>query len=1003
MTRFLVISILLVLALPPHLTAQTDQTGVLKGRVVDQNGTPIANAQVNVSLEDGSYPAQTMTDDNGTYRMGFLKPGLYTVTVRTIGYRPVVNTGVRMTAAQTTTLDVMSQSAPVQLEAITVQAEATLIERTTQQVNTTVRAGELQTLPVSRTAVELVEFTPGARDNQVWGGSTEQANVYQLDGVNVNDPGFGGDFLLPNVDWIEEITVKGLGAGAEYGGFQGGVVNIVTKSGTNTFEPNLRFNYGGSALNATNVNAFEAGSEVDKRWEINGDIAGPIIRDKLYYFVSGQYVRTDTRVVDYRESTEDDIQYLMDGGATLFQQRTEAKALGKLTYKATEKDGFDVSVGYDGFFTDNLGINSFDSPETALKQESPAVFGNVSWQRQWSGNHHTELKVTGYNAANDLLPLNGPNATNVRLLGGNRESFRNNEYTRLRSPDNVAVAFNWDSYWYTGNVMHELKIGGEYKLGWWNENRTRNADLAWRPDTSGSGIGAAFDPDDPSTWTTAGGGFISSDWGGDIHLDARSTNASVYVQDYIDITPRINISPGLRLSYFRGDMTPGDGSGPRFKAADDTKIAPRLGATVSLLPDRNLTLKGHWGRYYQDMFALMFDRTEGGNVFTNVEYWDWIDPSDPELDRAYTETERDQYFAFFGEETLGDDVGPVENWSQPYVDQFVAGLEFEFARNWKASAFYVNRRNKNIVSLVDKNLATNYTTMNNIEVFDFETGDPVLDQDGQPLVLDNIVVSNDDILYVDEEFGLTQGELDALGLTPAEVGSLTYEQDFALTVADEATRKMDQVQVSVERAFRVWSLMASVVWTDLRGNFYSVSGYDNPFGIGTGPFVRPNEQTNFDGKLQNHSEWEFKLRANANLPADIRVGAFATLYTGDFYTPVYRIDRRLHDFVTPDGTYLNYELFFGVDGESILLEQRGSRRFDKLFQLDLHLDYTLPLRRVRPVIALDVFNLFNGGAVTDLKTEVNNQFTDDATTLFAAPRLRQNPRNIRLYVALKLF
>jgi hypothetical protein len=65
-------------------------------------------------------------------------------------------------------------------------------------------------------------------------------------------------------------------------------------------------------------------------------------------------------------------------------------------------------------------------------------------------------------------------------------------------------------------------------------------------------------------------------------------------------------------------------------------------------------------------------------------------------------------------------------------------------------------------------------------------------------------------------------------------------------------------------------------------------------------------------------------------------------------------------------------------------------------------DYTIPLQRIRPVVALDVFNLFIGGAVTNLKTEVNHQFPDYATTLFAAPRLRQNPRNIRLYVALKV-
>ena len=128
MTRFLVICFLAFALAPLGLRAQTDQTGVLRGRVLDQNGIAIANAQVSIALADGSYPGQAMTDENGLYRIGFLKPGLYTVTVRTIGYRPVVHTGVRIRATETTTLDIVSQSAPVQLEPVTVQAEEALVE-----------------------------------------------------------------------------------------------------------------------------------------------------------------------------------------------------------------------------------------------------------------------------------------------------------------------------------------------------------------------------------------------------------------------------------------------------------------------------------------------------------------------------------------------------------------------------------------------------------------------------------------------------------------------------------------------------------------------------------------------------------------------------------------------------------------------------------------------------------------------------------------------------------
>ena len=983
MKRLITSVLVLTCLVAAPLSAQTDQTGVLEGKVQDVAGGAIALADVRIALEDGSYPQVTRSNASGAFRLGFLKPGAYVLRVRAIGFRPVELTNVRIRAGRVTTLRVVSNAAPVELEPIVVSAARPLIDRTTTEFATTLDAGIIDILPISRTAVDLIQFTPGARPNQVWGGSTGQANAYQLDGVNVNAPGFGGDFLLPNVDWLEEITVKGLGAGAEHGGFQGGLINMVTKSGSNTFRSDLRFNFASQSLNASNVNAFEAGEEQDDRWEINGSVSGAIVRDKLYYFLSGQQVQIDTRVVDVVGSTPDNVVFLTGAsGDRVLEERKERKLLAKLTWQATPNDIFNGMFGKDDVFTDNLGLNSFDSPATATDLKSPASFYNASWQRIWSANHLTELKVTGYNGRLDQLPLNGT-LPNVRLLSGNEASFRNEPFTRLRDPDVLTITGNWDSYWNTGTVGHHLKVGGDYRLGWWDESRIRNSAISWRPDDDG----AVFDPEDPATWD-----FITSDWGGNINLQARSINAAVYVQDYISLTPRISVNPGLRIGVFRGQLTPGDGVGSAFTAVKDVALAPRLGASFDLLEGGGLVAKAHWGQYYQDMFALMFDRVEGGNVFTDREFWDWIGPGLPDINREYTVAERDQFFDFFGGVQLGQEVGPVENYSQPYVNQFVGGLEWEFAPGWKAGAVYVNRRNKNIIALVDRNLASNYTEFNNIEVFEFPSGDPVLDANGNALVLPRLLVSNDDILFVGG----------APGLSAAQVAALTYDEDLALTVAPDAERKMDQIQVSVERAFDDWSALGSFVWTDLRGNFFSVNGYDNPIGIGAGAFVHPNEQTNFNGDLRNASTWEAKLRVTGRLPLDFRVGGFVTYRSGDHYTPTFTIDRRNLDFVSPAG-FLDPDLIFGIDGETIFLEERGSRTHDQQFRLDLHVDKIFRLGRADLVVALDVFNTFNSGAVQSLKTSVNNQIPGEATTLFGAPRFRVVPRNLRLTSSLRFF
>jgi hypothetical protein len=976
----------LILGMTGSLAAQTDQTGVLEGRVLDPSGQPVPNVDITVAQADGSYPSSVVTDGAGRFRVGFLPPGLYIVRAQAVGYRPVQATDVRIRAAQVTPLRLEMPAAVVALDPLVVTMPASQIDAVTTEYSSSLEADVIRLLPLpTRSATALVEFTPGARADQVWGGSTEQANAYHLDGVSVNQPGFGGDFLLPNVDWLDEIVVTGLGAGAEYGGFQGGLINMVTKSGTNTLQGGLRFNYANQALNATNINAYESGDDQYDRWELNADVRGPILRDRLYFFLSAQQSRDNTRVVDLTSATPDSVTYIRDpNGDYIFEERTARKLLGKLTWQFTDKDQLNALFGKDDIFTENRGLNSFDSPETVTKQESPAWFFNAGWRRNWGANHLTELKVTGYQGRDDRLPLSGDTLPGVTLLGGNRNSYTNATYTRLREPDNIALSFNWDSYWTTGPLQHRLKVGGDYRQGWWDERRARNGNLTWRPDEDET----VFDPSDPATWD-----FISSDWGGDINLDARSTNAAVYIQDYIEISRHLRVSPGARLGLWRGYLTPGDGASPEFRAVDDTRIAPRIGATIDPTGDGRFVLKGHWGRYYQDMFALIFDRAAGGNVFTDIEYWDWIDPGLPDVTRPYTLEEREQLFDFFGSQALGGEVGPVVDYRQPYVDQITAGFEFAFTRNWKLEAVYVNRRNADIVALVDRNLATNYTKFENIQVFEYPSGDPVLNPSGDPLVLPEIYISNDDILYVG----------DAPGLTPEQIDALTYEDDLVLTNVPEAERTMDQVQLTVEGRSSIFTLQASVVWTDLRGNFYSVSGYDDPFGTGVGPFVHPNEQFNFYGKLPNYATWEGKFRATAQLPLFFRAGAYLSVTSGDRYAPQFGIDRRNHDYVTADGEFLDPDLIFGIDGETIYLEERGSRTYDPRFLLDLHIDKVVPLREIEWVIALDVFNVFNTDAVTSVKTFVNDQITDDPTTAFEAVRFRLPPRTIRLSTALNFF
>lgn len=970
MSRYLAAILAIALLVPGAAMAQTSQTGAIQGTVRSTAGEPLQGVQVQSSQLDGSYPQSTITNNDGRFRIGFLPPGQYRVEAVSIGYRTTVleNVEVRVGAASTVTIE-MSEEA-VELDPITVSATAQLIDTKTSEISSRIDKEAIDMLPAPRVATSLLQFVPGARPGQVWGGSTSQANSYMLDGVNVNDPGFGGDFLLPNVDWIEDFHVRGLGAGAEYGNFQGGLINIVTKTGNNTFQGGLRFNYEDADLNASNINLQEVGGEQAKRWEVNGEVRGPIIRDKLYYYASVQELHSDYRVID-ASAAGSGITFL-----PTLEERREFKALGKLTWQATENDIFNLSIGKDDVFVEHDGIGSYDTPDAAAKEESPATFGNISWQRSFTGGDFLQVKVTGYTGEFDILPYNG-NTPSVRLLSSPQYQYTNAVYRRDRAPQNVNADVDYDFFLNVGETVHNIKIGGTYGVGWWDEERRRNGGFTWRPDP---GDGSQIDPDDPSTW-----GFISSDWGGDIDLHARSVNAALYIQDYAEISDRLQVNAGVRVGFWEGHME--DSTGGMTRVADDIALAPRVGATFDVLGDEQWVVKGHWGRYYQNMFALMFDRWEGAEVFTDLEYWDWDSAALPDPNRVYTLDERDQLFAFYSSQPIGSEVGPIVDYSQPFMDQWMVSLERKLAEGWKTELVYVNRRNKDILALVDRNLASNYTRIENVLVEDWRAGEPVLDQNGNPLMLDEMYISNDDILFVGGWTGLPD---------PA---TLTYEEDFALTNTDEAERTFNQVQLNLYGEQDWLSGMASVVWTDLEGNFFTVNGYASSGGTGAGAFVHPNEQINFLGDLGAYSDWEFKLNLSAQLPAEFRAGIFSTYYSGDHYTPTYTIDDRNHDFYMVSGadtTYLDPDLIYGIAGEDVYLERRGSRTYPGEFLMDLHLDRAFTFGGGAVIVGLDVFNVFGEDAIRSVKSSVAGQVPGDPTTLFGAVRSRTPPRTLRL-------
>src|SRR4051812_2154179 len=215
---------------------------------VRENGKAVESASVHVERTDHRLSRDAVTDSAGRFRVAALSPGVYTVGVRRVGYRSAEISPVRIAGGQAVSLDVELTQAPRQLSTIRVVTSPTAIDVSRPELTMRFDRAFTEQLPSGRDAASLIALVPGARKDQLWGGAPGVSNNYQMDGIAANHPGSGGDFLALSVDWIDALEVRGLGAGAEYGNFQGGIINALTRTGGNVPRVSVRTSYESAGL-----------------------------------------------------------------------------------------------------------------------------------------------------------------------------------------------------------------------------------------------------------------------------------------------------------------------------------------------------------------------------------------------------------------------------------------------------------------------------------------------------------------------------------------------------------------------------------------------------------------------------------------------------------------------------------------------------------------------------------------------------------------------------------
>ena len=945
-----------------------------------------ATPTLRVGSDSGSHEA--VSDAQGRFRLDSLAPGPYAVTARRIGYRVAELRELQLLAGQTASIRVTLSGAGQTLSAIVVVASPLTVDATTPEAPVRIESRDIPLLPTGRTASSLVTLVPGARPDQLWGGGGPAANTYLLDGVPMNNPGAGGDFLQIPIDWIDALEVRGLGAGAAYGNFQGGAVNAVTKTGSNVAHTSLRTNFESPRFTGSNLNLGEVGSEPAGRTEVSGEIVGPIRRDRLFYFFGGQYVQRDVRALDLAAPAL--------GFQPVQEGHGETRAMSKLTWLPGDNHRVDVSLGEMTTNVANAGLNGVDDVSALRDERTSTTFYTASWTGFQMSQNSLEAKIGGFNGRDASVGQRSDAIPGVQVLQlGLQPAFQNapfSERTQSRS-------LSGDLAWHSGGTLLSLpqrfSLGATVEREAWGDDRTRDGGLTWRPYTAGN---SRFDPTLPSTWGT-----IGSDWGGETRLHTDAENDALFAEDAVSWRDRLTVTLGARLGGWTAWASPPCDSAchPRFKVLSTSGLDPRTGVVWKATEDGTLAVKASVGRYHQGMFPLFVDRAAGVDAYANQRFY-YTAPKIPTGYVTYTPAQRDSLlgpggFSPFFNELILNESGPVKDYRQPYVDQWVLGVEKAIAARWRVDALYVHRRNGDIVGLVDRNLATNYSPLYNVQVSSALGFGQILDANLKPLVLPVVYVANTDLLGALQ--AAARGQPHFGPYTAADIPRLTWNPDVVLTSVPAAQREYQQYTLTLRTSQADWRAEGSVSAVQLRGNVAGVTGYGAAgTSFSAGPFVRPNEAINDDGLLPNASQFEGKLWLTTRLPHRMQAGAIVTHVLGEHFTPTFQLGSQYRysfaDTLLPD------TLFAHVLGQTIFVEPRGSRQYASRSILDLHWDW-----RAYPeygvIITADLFNATANQAITEVKTAIDDQAIADPASYLGAPRLRVSPRTLRLGVRIE--
>ena len=1016
--RFLTLALVVCFCASGLMFAQLTSTGRINGRVVDQQGGALPGVNVEAKSPKLVGTAATVTDADGNYRLMALPSGTYEITYSLPGFKTLIRKGLVLELSQTLSMNVTLETATIE-EQVTVVGQTPLIDVRSTVKGQVMTKETYLTLPRGRSFDSLISTIPGVQiESNTAGisvdGATGPENMFYADGADISDFHYGGAPQNVVLELLDEVKVTASGYNAEYGGSMGGVINVITRSGSNQFhgdligyyENNQQYMQGhsrdflrrdpyasGYVYEYVNYDElyFSGGSDRDRynRYELVFSLGGYIIKDKLWFFASINPMYNQTEALrDFEDRTgtyPDDFE--------TFTNKNKGLG-GSIRLTTAPLPGLRISAGFINNFTNYRGAlpniagtstpdyqwgeEGYDYPNMSASLTADYSIGNrmlLTYRGGWHEQDTTNEQITPPDEtyyffgtsnsiyASDPFFLENPDLIHTPNWATSPINQTTLYYKRGKISNNLDL-----SYYLDWKGEHALKAGIGYNYLY--DNRFTGAKhpcvyVYWGQNNSTLDYDVGVDADPTSPYYGAYGyyfirGSFTSDYGS--VWDSTSNNLSLYVQDSWTINNRLTLNLGLRAESQYMPAFTDAASNPGYTPKPITfdlgqSLAPRLGVIYDVFGDSSLKVFASYGIYNDIMKLYLGQLTFGGSKRVEDIYAlqnpDWTEiAANGVLDDAAAQEAGNTYAGSM--DYLPPSFDRVDPDLKPTSQREISfGVEKKL---WEATSLSIRVVNKHLIR-----------TIEDVGVWRTEEN-----ADGTFRVYQDWWIAN-------PGFGVTKpisegGQFIETWTDPGPDNRFGTADDgltYDLWQCPEATRDYWGVNVAFEKRFSDnWQGGLNYTWSRVYGDYSGLGSSDEGGRLG------PGVEQDFDRWFMGYDGWGNVL--TGALPQDRThyIKAFGS-YSFPFGLTVGAVAYGRSGWPVSTKVLFNSKYFY-VEGR----EDLGRLPFT--FWADLYVDYTLKFAgKYKASINLQINNITNTSTIQD-KINTPNRSTFSGNQYYKA-------------------